>query len=97
HHPTLSLHDALPISSGGAVDNPENIRTRPMENGRTFKSWGCDAVGDDVFVFTLDQHGQLTKHSSCFDFRTVGEQLTHAGVDWALDRKSTRLNSSHVA
>ncbi len=70
-------------TSGGAIDNPENIRTSPMQDGRTFKSWGCDAVGDDIFVFTLDQHGQLTKHSSCFDFRTVGEQLTHGGVDWA--------------
>ena len=69
-------------TSGGAIDNPENIKTSPMDGGKQFKSWGCDAVGDDVFVFTLDEHGQLAKHDSCFDFRTVGEQLTHRGVDW---------------
>jgi len=69
-------------TSGGAIDNPENIKTSPMDGGKQFKSWGCDAVGDDVFVLTLDEHGQLAKHDSCFDFRTVGEQLTHRGVDW---------------
>jgi phospholipase C len=70
-------------TSGGAIDNPENIKTSALSDGRTFKSWGCDAVGDDVFVLTLDEHGLLAKHDSCFDFRTVGEQLTHRGVDWA--------------
>lgn len=70
-------------TSGGAIDNPENIGTRPMDNGAVFKSWGCDAVGDNVYVFTLDDQGHLAKHASCFDFSTVGEQLTHKGVDWA--------------
>ena len=54
-----------------------------MANGASFKSWGCDAVGDQVYVFTLDDEGHLAKHSSCFDFPTVGEQLTTKGVDWA--------------
>ena len=70
-------------TSGGSIDNPENISTRPMANGASFKSWGCDAVGDQVYVFTLDDEGHLAKHSSCFDFPTVGEQLTTKGVDWA--------------
>jgi phospholipase C len=69
-------------SSGGVADNPENIRTRPLEEGRLFKSWGCDAVGDDVFVLVTDEAGNLTKHNTCFEFPTVGEQLTQAGVDW---------------
>jgi phospholipase C len=30
-----------------------------------------------------DPSGNLAKHSTCFDFPTVGEQLTHAGIDWA--------------
>jgi len=68
--------------SGGVIDNPENIQTR-FENGTTFKSWGCDAYGDGVFVFTKDDQGNLTKHDTCFTFRTVGEQLTDIGVDWA--------------
>ena len=57
--------------SGGALDNPENILTRQLQDGRTFKSWGCDAVGKDVFVLVKDEKGNLTKHDSCFTFRTV--------------------------
>ncbi|MGA9161643.1 MAG: alkaline phosphatase family protein [Actinomycetota bacterium] len=69
--------------SGGALDNPENIETRTMQDGRTFKSWGCDAVGEDVFVLVKDEQGNLTKHDSCFTFKTVPEQLEEAGVPWA--------------
>src|SRR5438093_1104220 len=53
--------------SGGAIDNPENIETTVID-GKKFKSWGCDAVGDHVFVFVKDDKGNLTKHQSCFDF-----------------------------
>ena len=70
-------------TAGGAIDNPENISTRPMANGASFKSWGCDAVGPDVYVETLSANGRTTKHSTCFDFPTVGEQLSAKGVDWA--------------
>jgi len=70
-------------TSGGAIDNPENIKTRPLGEGTTFKSWGCDAVGDDRFVFVRDPKGNLTKHGTCFEFPTVGEQLSEAGLDWA--------------
>ncbi|CAN5806011.1 acid phosphatase [soil metagenome] len=68
--------------SGGVIDNPENIETRVSGDGR-FKSWGCDALGDDVFVFVKDDRGNLTKHDTCFSYRTVGEQLSDIGVDWA--------------
>ena len=70
-------------TSGGVSDNPENIRTFEMEDGRIFKSWGCDAVGPEVFVFVKDADGNLTKHGTCFEFPTVGEQLSEIGVDWA--------------
>jgi phospholipase C len=70
-------------TSGGTIDNPENIRIRGMDDGRKFKSWGCDAVGDEVFVFVKDANGSLTKHDTCFNFPSVGEQLSHEGVDWA--------------
>ena len=68
--------------SGGVIDNPENIEVHTV-NGKPFKSWGCDALGEGVFVFTKDEQGNLTKHDTCFTFKTVGEQLTEAGVDWA--------------
>jgi phospholipase C len=70
-------------ASGGVADNPENIRVRKLEDGGNFKSWGCDAVGDDVFVFVTDPAGNLTKHNTCFEFPTVGEQLSEQGIDWA--------------
>jgi phospholipase C len=69
--------------SGGALDNPENITVRNDGPGKTFKSWGCDAVGDAVYVFVKDEQGNLTKHDSCFDFTTVPQQLETAGVPWA--------------
>jgi phospholipase C len=68
--------------SGGVLDNPENIEVRNDENG-TFKSWGCDAVGEDVYVLVKDEQGNLTKHDTCFGFRTVPEQLEEIGVSWA--------------
>jgi phospholipase C len=69
--------------SGGVIDNPENIETRLEADGRRFKSWGCDAVGDNVFVFVKDDKGNLSKHDTCFDFPTVPQQLEDAGVSWA--------------
>lgn len=68
--------------SGGTIDNPENIEVELGPNDYKFKSWGCDAVGDDVYVLVKDDQGNLTKHDTCFRFKTVGEQLTEIGVDW---------------
>lgn len=69
--------------AGGAIDNPENILTRHLENGRVFKSWGCDAYGDDAYVTVRDPDGHLGKHSTCFRFETTGELLSRANLDWA--------------
>ncbi|MEX0753668.1 MAG: alkaline phosphatase family protein [Actinomycetota bacterium] len=69
-------------TAAGVIDNPENILVR-REDGRAIKSWGCDAFGEDVYVFTMDERGNLGKHSTCFPNRTVPEQLSEAGVDWA--------------
>jgi phospholipase C len=68
--------------SGGVIDNPENITTR-VEDDKQYKSWGCDALGETVYVFTKDDEGNLTKHDTCFNFKTVGQQLSESGVDWA--------------
>ncbi|GIV00719.1 MAG: hypothetical protein KatS3mg014_2334 [Actinomycetota bacterium] len=68
--------------SGGVLDNPENIEVR-FEDGKRFKSWGCDAVGEHVFVLVKDDKGNLTKHDTCFNFKSVPEQLEEAGVSWA--------------
>ncbi|HEX9716838.1 MAG TPA: alkaline phosphatase family protein [Actinomycetota bacterium] len=68
--------------SGGTIDNPENIETEVIDD-KKFKSWGCDALGEDVFVFVKDDKGNLTKHDTCFDYETVPQQLSGIGVDWA--------------
>lgn len=68
-------------TSGGVIDNPENIETRVVGT-KKYKSWGCDAIGEDVFVFVKDDQGNLSKHDTCFTFPTVGQQLTRKGVDW---------------
>ena len=65
------------------IDNPENILTKHLNDGRVFKSWGCDAYGDGVFVYTQEGDGAPTKHSTCFGFDTVGEQLSRRDIDWA--------------
>lgn len=69
-------------TDGGAIDNPENIKLN-RDAERPFKSWGCDAGGDDRFVFVLDEAGNLSKHDTCFDMPTVGEQLSDRDIDWA--------------
>ena len=69
--------------AGGAIDNPENIKVKRLNDGRIFKSWGCDAYGDDVFVLVRDEVGNVTKHQPCFNFKTVGEQLSEEDIDWA--------------
>ena len=72
-------------TSGGTIDNPENIEMlvdQPFP-GAKFKSWGCDAIGNETFVFVKDEQNNLTKHDTCFDFPTVGEQLSSRNIDWA--------------
>jgi phospholipase C len=69
--------------SGGALDNPENIEVQFGGGGKRFKSWGCDAIGENVFVLTKDEQGNLTKHDTCFNFKSVPEQLEEVGVPWA--------------
>src|SRR5437588_5879504 len=68
--------------SGGVFDNPENILPRTVGD-TLYKSWGCDALGNDVFVFTRDERGNMAKHQTCFDFKTVGDQLSEKKIDWA--------------
>jgi phospholipase C len=69
--------------AGGVIDNPENIQTNFLGDGRVFKSWGCDAYGDDVYVNTRNENGAIERHSTCFGFQSMGELLSLNGIDWA--------------
>src|SRR5690606_40736193 len=82
---TLSLHDALPILVGTFVDAQRH------------------ALGDQVlnitalvvlFLIVADHpHGHTTPVASDY---LIAEAVVGDGVDADIDRKSTRLNSSHV-
>lgn len=65
-----------------AIDNPENIRAR-WDGNKVFKSWGCDAYGDDVHVLVRNDDGSIGRSEPCFDFGSVGEQLSRRNIDWA--------------
>ncbi len=45
--------------------------------------WGCDA-DPRTRVTVLDQEGEVTEIYPCFDFPTLGDLLTAAGVSWKM-------------
>src|SRR5690606_39540578 len=88
---TLSLHDALPISHRPTT---RSLRGRPRPRGRSSPLGG--------FSLTFDLGGPLLDVLTAPDHveRLLGV-LVHLAVDDGperadRDRKSTRLNSSHV-
>src|SRR5207249_12276839 len=89
----LSLHDALPISADGAMEGDVEFRRSQLSvvdpesgaaGGRQTEH-GREPLRDS---FGIDRHG------SVLDFANL--QCTSPCFFW-LDRKSTRLNSSHVS
>src|SRR5699024_11511772 len=93
--PALALHDALPIYVPGALPRGERalrpevrLRVRIVAHLPDTRRWLGQARGED-HVEVLPRGGRLP-----------GELLTgvdSAGVGDAVDRQSTRLNSSHVS
>ncbi|HEV3311098.1 MAG TPA: alkaline phosphatase family protein, partial [Chloroflexota bacterium] len=69
---SFSNHLAL-ISgqSGGTFDNPSPATT----------SWGCDA-GASTMVQVSNGHGGVTSMPPCFNFTTLGDEASAAGVSW---------------
>src|SRR5207253_6596191 len=80
---TLSLHDALPISIYGIAQdqNPFHLRI----------------VIPDPFRSVMPVHINRTRFTEHSVFGTGAEMGVILSVIWRGDRKSTRLNSSHVA
>src|SRR5207302_8194517 len=84
-HPTtytLSLHDALPISRNELHEVHEPYAKAALEH----------------FVRELESHSSLGHYQ---DMNVLGagpgdDEPLQAGMVFAIDRKSTRLNSSHV-
>src|SRR5207248_1105829 len=66
--------------SGGVFDLP--VKWQPGPGHRGVASWGCDAI-EGAHILIKDAQGRIVKHSTCFDFPTVGDQLTEHGIGWS--------------
>ena len=78
--------------SGGAWDAPVQSRSilRVRSRQGLAKSWGCDTP-EGAYLFVAERPPRLgeapetfaKKVSPCLTFKTQGDQLTDAGIDWA--------------
>ena len=72
--------------SGGVIDNPENIDYGRDEDGNVqiYKSWGCDAIGDDVFVFVKDRRRQPDEARHVLHVQAPwANSSARSAIDWA--------------
>src|SRR5207302_3289729 len=80
---TLSLHDALPISARASTSSK---MCEPPCRSSPSTTWRCAHFGQLSTTFTGKKLGTAHRQTRNAVSRTAA----------ALDRKSTRLNSSHV-
>jgi phospholipase C len=69
----------IAAQSGGTHDNP--LPPGPKDRGK-YKTWGCDAPKSEK-VIVVDTEDKEHKVSPCFDFKTMGDELTKAGMPWS--------------
>src|SRR5690606_41787715 len=90
--PPVSLHDALPICKVAGIGGLER------RIGQTL----AGAVGGDEVLQHVQAFAEAGENRVLDDFVSgdlllgLGHEAAHAGKLLDLDRKSTRLNSSHV-
>src|SRR5207249_9489779 len=91
---TLSLHDALPISSSSTTSSSSSSTTSSSTTSTTASSSSSttSGVARDLVVGSIQEPRWLdqTRISDSIEI-LVGAQI------YEPDRKSTRLNSSHVS
>lgn len=76
--PSLPNHlYTIAAQSGGVYNLP--TRSPNVQNWQV--SWGCDAPANET-VPVMDSRGVVTQPFPCFDFETLGDELTSAGVSW---------------
>src|SRR5207253_6199288 len=90
---TLSLHDALPISEG---------RVRTLAGGDLFEFGDKDGSGDSVRLqhplgISFWQGHLLIADTYNHKIKLLDPKARSVNTFAGRDRKSTRLNSSHVA
>src|SRR5690606_39588543 len=90
HHSSLSLHDALPISQYAAVkakaDEVSQISDELDAYITTLKSASIEGIEDPTDYEVMDKPDYFN------NLFFTGDKYKEGGQD----RKSTRLNSSHV-
>ncbi len=62
----------IAAQSGRSIDNPR---------GQLVRSWGCDA-GPESQVSVESPDGTVSQAAPCFDFQTLGDEASGAGVSW---------------
>jgi phospholipase C len=67
----------IAAQAGGVYNLP--TRNPGIQNWQV--SWGCDAPANET-VPIMDARGVVTQQFPCFDFTTLGDELTSAGVSW---------------
>src|SRR5207247_10424723 len=89
--PTLSLHDALPICHRGHGEQPHPLQPPGQLRG------GQPALpGDDAAqVLTRARHAAVQNSLQVTEFFRRLEHPPITSREYDIDRKSTRLNSSH--
>lgn len=60
----------IAATSGGALENPLGLT-----------SWGCDAPAGTT-TWVIDSQGIISMQAPCFDFTTLGDSLSAAGISW---------------
>jgi hypothetical protein len=63
----------IAATSGGVISNPVG--------NEQFTAWGCDSPSDAT-VQVLDNQGRKSPTFPCFEFQTIGDTLSSAGIDW---------------
>src|SRR5207249_11794532 len=92
---TLSLHDALPIFTRERLSEADVVFefTNPAAAAQNLSALA--RAGATVVCGTTGWDGELPRVVE--EFRSGGGALVHAANFSVGDRKSTRLNSSHVS
>jgi phospholipase C len=69
----------IAATSGGVFSIPENPK---MKKGLGFGvGWGCDDAAETE-VTVMGTHGEISREFPCFEFQTLADTLTQAGVSW---------------
>ena len=76
HGPSLPNHlYTIAAQSGGVITVPSSPSSQNLSN------WGCDSpAGSHVTV--ISEQGDISQMFPCFDFQTLADSLSNAGITW---------------